>query len=114
MRDSKKKSQLIQDTADLMRMQKRQVYKWLWDEDLREKQRTNEEQRKINSENKKYYDDILGQIRPYLIAPNVFYLSDIFVKENTNQNQSNREQVLELKFRDLKKELLVLKRARQE
>ena len=36
LKDPKKKSVLIQGTAELMKMQRRQVYKWIWDEDLRE------------------------------------------------------------------------------
>lgn len=42
-----------------MKMHKRQVYKWLWDEDIREKQRSISEQRKINIQNKEYYESIL-------------------------------------------------------
>lgn len=32
--DSKERQEMITETARLMGMQKRQVYKWLWDEDL--------------------------------------------------------------------------------
>lgn len=57
-----------------MGMQKRQVYKWLWDEDLREKQRTQLEQKRINEENQKQYKSIFGQVEQLTRDPSLFFL----------------------------------------
>ena len=49
--DAKTKSQIIKESAKMLNMQKRQVYKWLWDESAREKQRTKEESLLLSQKN---------------------------------------------------------------
>ena len=100
---------MITETSKLMGMQKRQVYKWLWDEDLREKQRTLSEQRKINEENTKQYQNIFGQVEQVLRDPSLFFLQEIVIQCPETCTREFHEELYKFKLRDLTKEILILK-----
>lgn len=70
---------MIKGAAKLLNMQKRQVYKWIWDEDVREKQRTPEESKILSKKNKKAFNTIFSEINNITSDSNLFLLTEIFI-----------------------------------
>ena len=104
-----KRKILLENVAKKIGYKTKQLYKWIWDESEREKQRDKKKNEEDQKKNFQIYKEISDKINS-LNNGNNYFLSKIFVPKFESVDEMNNLKVWNLKLGFLKDEKLMLSR----
>jgi hypothetical protein len=107
--NTNEKQKFLKKVAKEIGYEKRQLYKWIWDETEREKMRTKKEEIEIEEKNSVIFKDVFKQLDQIKNDNNSFLLESIFVPKIKNLDNENNIKIWQLKLNFLKDEDFFLK-----
>ena len=108
-KNSEKRKKLLEEVAKKIGYKPKQLYKWVWDESEREKQRNKKNNEELKKNNSLIYQEITDKINNLNNGGN-YFLSKIFVPKFDNVDEINNLKIWNLKLGFLNKENLMLSR----
>ena len=105
------KNAFVQEIQRLTGFSARQIYKWMWDETLRQREFTQEENADFSNRNKEAFNNVLSQLKMGLGGSAGYMLDTIFVPHIRELTAHNNQQVWNSRLRQLNNDVLLFRKA---
>lgn len=108
VQSSEQKQNIIDKSAQILNMKNRQLYKWLWDEKIRENQRTVQQQTNLEGENDTLYNATMTNVMKLIKDPQSYIIDTIYIGKNKSLSSEASLKLWEFKLFEMQRNQILL------